>query len=172
LQFTFNGPEALTGTENIIDISDFRDGLHQVKNFISIKDTSVKSRDEGSIAEFGIRKKEIKFLPVSDTAKNQAACDGIRDEFGSPKLEMKISAPMNYVGLGLVNLDKVNVDYPARIIQIDGQLLSAYGTAIYEISRYAEDVRDIEIDPATNFKILKTSADWDSEVITYEIREV
>jgi len=171
-QFTFNGPESLTGTENIIDLFNYRSGLNQVFNFITVKDTSVKSRDESSITKFGIRKKEVQFLPVTNTAKRQAACDAVRDEFGSIKQEMFIRVPMNYPELDLKVLDKVNVDYPARVVRIDGQQLALYGSAEYDVSRYAEEVKDIEISTDVDFKILKTIADWDAETITYEIREV
>jgi len=172
LAFTFRGAGSLNGKENISDIFDQTSGVGRVKNLVEVKDTGVAARNEDSITKYRVRKTVIEFLPVSTEANRQAAADAIVAEFGDPKQEMKILVPMDHDRLGITVLDLVKVDYPLRVIALEGSDLPEYGSAQYDVDFYAHEIQDIVISDALDFKVLSIVKDFNKEVCIFEIREV
>lgn len=172
LEYTFYGAGVPGFFDNLIEIYDFNNGLKRVKNLVTIKDSGTSARDESSIAQYGVRKKEIEFLPVSDLTKQQQVVDAIRDEFGQPKKEMKIRVPLSEEILELSLLDRVNVDYPLRVIPTFGGVLPQYNQAVVGEDFYPHEVLDIEIAKEIEFKILSIDLDLADEEAIIEIREI
>lgn len=172
LKYTFYGAGVIGHHDNIADIFNQNSGLKKVKNLVTVKETSIVAREETSITKNGVRKKEIDFLPVTDAGNRQLAANAIRDEFGNPKVEMRIRTPLFPGVLTLNLLDKVNVDYPPRVLSPFGDPLAEYGHAVVDEDYYAIEVLDIEIFPETLFKILSIELDLIDEEAVFEIREV
>lgn len=170
VKFTFYGPGSSGGSENIIDIKRFRSGVHRMKNFISVRNTSITASNSSSQDRYGVRKKEIEFAPVTSTSKQQAAADALVAEFGDPKVEFFVETPMNYDRLDLQMLDRVRVDFSTRVYSGDG--LPLYEVAIYEVDRYPEEIADISIDTLKDYKIMSSEIDTKTEKIVFELREI
>jgi len=173
LKHTFFGVGSLSGVENTIDFSDVRSGSHRVRNFITYKDTSLKSEDPTSIALNGVRKDEIEFKPMTDGTKRQNAIDNFRDEFKNKKMELTVTVPIDYATLALRRKDKVNFDFPVRFLSNDGVLLPLFGAAIYDdVDLYPHEISDIEIDQSKNFKIMDVDINTKNETISFECWEI
>lgn len=67
--YTFYGPGADAGTENIVDLTDKRSGVQRVFNYVTWKDTSLAQSDTSSISLNGTRVKSIESSVITDTTK-------------------------------------------------------------------------------------------------------
>jgi len=171
IKFAFLSAGTETGTENIIDIKKFKSGISRIKNFVTVKDTAIKGENASSQSRHGVRRKEIEFAPVTSTAKRQAAVNSIVAEFGDPKVEFDIETPMQYDRLDLEMIDRVSVDFRLRV-QPTEDGLPLYEIAQYDVARYPFEIGDIEIDTLKDYKIMASSIDTNTEMITFDVREI
>lgn len=171
--FTFVGPGSYNNIENIIDILDDNGGENKIINFVSVPETSFSDSDSTSITKYGTRKVEISFKPITDQTKNETACSNIVDEFRNPLREMQVVVPMNYETLDLIQLKRVNFDYPIRVIADESGESSL---PIFDIAEFGDpfgtEIYDFVIDEETEFKVLGRQVDIIREQIKFYIKEI
>ena len=170
---TFIGQASNNGIENIIDISDVSSGQNNLFNFWTWADTTLKAENGTSIADNGLRKKEISFDMITNTGKRQSILDEQRDEYGERKQELKLTTTLTYETLALMFLNKVNVDYPTVYAPANiGDLLPYYGLAVYGAAIYPIGQFSLTIDVLTDFKILGIVLNTKQQTIEFKLREI
>ncbi len=175
VQFTFYGQATDNGIENIINIPKFRDGLNRLFNLWTWPETTFDSRDTTSIANYGVRSKEMSVDVISDSsaAKIQSILDANKTEFAFPKIELDLETPVWYDVLALDILDKVDIDYPTVLIPYDGGILPRYGINLYDgTAVYPYEQWTLTLNTDTKFKILSKRLDVKKQTITFGLREV
>jgi len=116
LSYEFWNAADYLGRNNIIRISDYNTGLQRAFNLFVIG--NVSSLNEASIADFGLRKKEIENIDsiITDTEKQQLICDTYRDSFSIPKRELRLTVKTEEAkGLRLFNL--VTLGYSQKVVK-------------------------------------------------------
>lgn len=171
LKFTFFGQGAMSGSENIVDISDFRSGLNRTFNYWTWTNTSLLSTTADSVLQNGIKKKEINSSVITAEAKRQLILDTLNLEFATPKREMILKAPLDYETLALWLLDRVAVDNPNVAIAAGGNL-PLWDKAKWDIDRFPHEILPLTIDSALRFKILSRSIDPTNHEVSFELREL
>jgi len=172
--FTFFGQAATGGVENIAAITNFRSGLNRTFNHWTWKDSSVVSQDVSSISKFGIRKREISsdLVSLASTAKIQAILDSLKAEFGNPREEMMLTAPLEVAITGVIMLDRVTIDYPEIPIVSSDEALATYGIAQYGVAQYADTLSNFSIDSSRSWKVLSRGLRPESDLAKYHLREI
>lgn len=174
LMFQFYGQASNDGIENVISIKNYRDGLNRTFNYWTWEDTTLLARDNTSIQQNGVLKKEIKndlILP-SSTAKIQQMLDSNRDEFAFPKQEFEIETPITYAALDVGLLDKIAVDYPTVFTPADSNPLPRYGQSLYAGARYPFAQWSLKISKTARFKVLSKKIDPVKQIITFGVRGI
>jgi hypothetical protein len=171
LKFTFYGQGSRVGVENILDIVDYRKGLNRVFNFVTWRETDLYSEEFSSVQSYGVQKKEIETALITDTTKRQNILNAIRTEFGNPKREMILKAPITYETITLGVLDKVAVDYPNIAISDVGEL-PLWDISKWDQARFPFEVLPISIESTARFKILSRDVDPNNHELIFNLREV
>ena len=169
LKYTFYGQGSQNGTENIVEIRDFRNGLNRTFNRAVWDDR--RSDDSSSQSLYGIREKSVSATGITDTVKQDAILDTFVAEFATPKKEMLLTAPLNYDTLALTLLDRVAVDYPPVVFPVEGDDYPVYGSAEYGFVFPNED-ETLVIDEDERFKILGFKILTKSDLIEFKLREI
>lgn len=172
-QYTFYGQASITGIENVIDITDYRDGVNKVFNYATWPDTARLSQNSDSILKYGVNKIEISndLISNASTAKIDNILDGVVNEFNSPKKEFSIVTPINYDTIALSLKDKVNVDYPTIYRSADDNPIPRWGLDAWGSFRWPIGQYSLTISSDINFKIMGKKIDPSKDVITFDLRE-
>lgn len=173
LSKTFYGAASQEGIEDILNISDYRDGANRVKNFFTWRDTALVQSDATSVSTFGVQKTELdsSLINVASTTKINNILTDYKDAFRLPKVELTLLAPLTYANIGLSILDKVNIDYPTVYDSLTGGL-AYYGASFYEQANYPAVKDDLTISTSTEFKVLNIKISAQKNTITLKLREV
>lgn len=171
LKFTFYGQGSRVGVENILDIVDYRKGLNRVFNFVTWRETDLYSEEFSSVQSYGVQKKEIETALITDTTKRQNILNAIRSEFGNPKREMILKAPITYETITLGVLDKVAVDYPNIAISDVGEI-PLWDISKWDQAKFPFEVLPISIESTARFKILSRDVDPNNHELIFNLREV
>lgn len=170
---TFIGQASNNGIEDIQKLSSISAGRNQVFNFWTWRDTTLKATDTDSITANGIRKKQIEFDEITNTAKRQSILDAQRDEFSVQKQEFRLTTFLTYETLAINMLDRVSVDYPTVVSPgLPGADIPLYGVAIYGEAIYPREEFSITIDKDTPFKIMGIKINKKSQNIIFKIKEI
>ena len=172
LAYTFYGPASLLGLENIQDITSIKTGVSKVFNFWTWENQSFSVEDATSIAKWGVRKKEIRSLSITNITKQQSILAALATQYGPAKKSFNLTSPLNYQTLPLYFLDKVVVDYPTVFIALPGRVLPVYDSAIYDEDYYPKPEQSLVIDIGTEWKINSVNIDVQKQLVQYELREV
>lgn len=166
---TFYGPGSVLGPENILDIQDIRTGLNRTFNFVTWTGTALFSQDATSVAQYGIRKKEIQIAGLTNSTKQQSVLDALRTEFASPKQEFKLITPITYDVLALPLLAKISIDFPLVSI---GTTLPLYEVAQYEVDSYPAEISSFQILTSETYKVLGVDVDTVANNATFYLRRI
>lgn len=172
VKFNFYGQASDKGLENVLDIKGFSYGINRLFNFWTWNETSLSASDITSIDKYGVRKRELSSDLITNGTKRQNILDENRDEFGSPKIEMKLTTKLNSQTIALELLDKVDIDYPTVFVTEIGQTLPVWGSVKWGEFRWPLGKWNLTIDQAVKFKIMSRQINIKDETITFEIREV
>lgn len=172
VDLTLYGQASSNGIENILDINNIRTGLNRTFNFLKWEDTTLVAKDETSVQQNGVRKKEIDLSIITDTTKRTNILESYRDEFSTPKQELTVSTYFTYESINSFLLDRVVVDYPTVFESAPESNLPIYGAAVYGQDRYPLGQWSLTIPTTKNFKILGRKVNLKNETITYELREI
>lgn len=173
LAFTFYGPGASDGIENIVDIQKYRTGLNKVRNFWTWKDTDLFAQDATSRAQYGTQKREIDLSLVTDNSKQEDILEALKDEFSLAKREMELQCFFTPDTLALFLLDRVKVDYPSVPLPVENQKTAQYEVPEgYDVDYYADELLPLTIEPTARFKIMNRVLDMKSETIKFSLREI
>jgi hypothetical protein len=154
---TFYGPGSQLGNENILDIKDVSSGLNRTLNVLTWTTSenpptvNLISQDVSSKIKYGARKKNVTVDGITTTATQQAIIDAIRTEFANPKQELVLVTTMTPETVVLLLLDQILIDYPLVPLGSDA---SMYGSAIYDLSEYADEVSTFVIDTGSPYKVI------------------
>lgn len=172
VDYTFYGQASDNGSENIVDIRSVRTGLNRTFNFWRWTDTAITSKDNSSINDNGVRKKDLNSDLFTDTTKRTNILSNYKDEFKLPKQEFLLTGILDYDTLELFLLDKVKVDYPTVLQAAPNANLPIYGQAVYGVDKYALGQWNLTISTADSFKILGRSIDLKKNVIEFTLRKI
>lgn len=172
--FTFFGQAATGGSENISSIKDFRAGLNRTFNLWTWKGASEVGKDQSSVDRYNTRKKEIDvpLISTGSSAKIQAILNELVSEFGSPREEMLITAPIEIPIFDVFLLNRVTIDYPLVPVTGFGELFALYGIALYGVARYPESLSNFRVDPSRSWKVLSRDLDLENDMATFHLREI
>lgn len=173
VKYTFYGKSSNNGIENIVSLDGITTGLNRTFNFWKWEDNSVSQQFVDSIEQYGFRKKEVDSTLVTNNAKRLSILSGLINEYGFPRQELELTAPMyTPIVKDIFLLDKVKLDIPIDyVLPEDGSLPSRYGRAIYGESRYAGNISAFSVDAGDNWYILNRSINIKSRTITYRLRK-
>lgn len=170
---TFYGQASNEGLEEIIDMTSVSSGINQTFNYWTWQDTDLVSIDVTSVNNNGIRKQEVSFDEITDTAKRQAVLDEQRVAFGSKKQELEITVPITYENLEIGILDQVRIDYPT--VFREGRFgvglplygVSKYGEAVYPQGEYSLTISDL-----VPYKVIGITVQTKDQNIKFKLKEV
>ena len=172
VKFTFFGPMATDGLENIQNISEIKSGFSKMFNFLTWSEKTFNVSDSQSIATNGVKKKSFSSLLLTDTTKQQNILANYINEFGQPKAAFKVTAPIGFEVLDLFFMDKVSVDYPTVYIALEGRDIPLYGVARYGQDFYPVPESSIFIDKNRRFKINTVNINTKDQLMTFGLREL
>lgn len=172
LLHTFYGQSSNNGLENIISISDIKNGLSRTFNLVTWRDTSLVKRSTTSIDLYGVRKKELSYEQVTNDVNRQVSIDAIFDEFQTPKRELSIETFLDYETADLSLLDRVNIDYPTVSYPAEGGILPLYGFAKYGEVEYPFSEWSLTLLSSTEWKILTKKINVRQQTIEFLLREI
>lgn len=170
-EYTFYGQGA-NGPENIISITEIKNGLNRSFNEWSFSyNASPIAKDEPLIQNFGRRPK------ILDFDMSGVAGTGVADylaymisQWADPKIELRLTTPMNISTVQLKILDRVNVDLPTVTYANDDTAL--YGIGEYGVDSYADEAFSFTVDASVNFKIMGIDYNISDQTITFLLREI
>ena len=168
----FYSPSSDLGIEDIVNISNYTTGLNRTFNFWKWKGTSVTASFVDSIERYGLRKKEIESELITNSVKQNTILLALITEFGFPKIEFDLSAPMYTPIMELTFLKKVNVDYPADYLPSGDSVASRYARDRYGSARYARQVSSLFIGITDEWKILNKVTNQKNSTVTFRLRGV
>jgi len=170
---TFYGSASAEGNESIINIKNYTDGLNRTFNFLRWKDTNLTQSFLDSREKYGTRIKEIESDLLTDNAKRLLVLNKILNEFGFPKVEMDLLAPISTpLVLNIFFLSKVKIDLPAEVRDTGGEYPAIYGPAVYGVSNYAFTYGGIVIPIGSDWKVMNIETDLRGDVVIYRLRGV
>ena len=172
VQYTFYGQASQEGPENIADIQNIRNGMHRVFNYWNWEDTTVKASDSNSVLLNGFRKKIVGSSLFTNGTKQLNFINDLLASFKDPKMELELTADLNYNTLGLDLLDRVNIDYPTVFVPVEHFPLPICGIAVCGEAVLPRGLWNLTISPDTDFKILKKSFDPTKNTVTFKLREI
>jgi hypothetical protein len=174
LKYSFYGQASILGTENILDIKKYREGLNRTFNYVTWRDTAAFSRDLTSIQRYGVLKKELEspLIDNAQTAKISSIISSLQTEFAFPKIEMDLETPINYETLALFLLDRVKIDYPSVYESANNDPIPRYGQAIYGEAVYPYGQFTLTISDSFRFKILNKKIDTSKQIISFGLRRI
>lgn len=185
VKYNFYGQASNAGIENVQNISNFKSGNNRMFNYWKWKGTNLVARSASSILAYGLQKHDdLDFDFVTETAARQALIDEYRDSFSVAKKELVLSTFVNVNILDLRLFDTVTIDYPNVAIVTGSGNLPVWNTSSMiwrEESTFTpnkpffswpDGLFNIEIDPATEWKIIGMEIDSKKDLIKYNLREV
>lgn len=169
-QYYFYGQASNNGAENIIDINNYSEGISRTFNYWTWEGQTILKKFVDSIERNGIRNKELSSTLITDTVKIGNILDSLITEFGFPKVEFDLVAPLDLEILQLYFLDKVSVDYQASFLPQGNQLLPLYGQARYGEARYPKAEYSVSIGADTPWKIMSRKINLKDGTIVFKVR--
>jgi hypothetical protein len=171
LEYEFYGQASNAGLENIIDLTDIKTGSQRVINYVTWKDSTNIQNDGDSVLLWGVRKKEITSLLITNSTKRNTSLNAIVQEFKDIKTELKLETKVSYDTLDLFLLDKCMIDYPIQYVQV-GNPLPICGIAICGEAILPRGIWSFMIPDTDRFKIMSKDINLKDGTITFGMREV
>ncbi len=167
---TFYGPGAFDGVEDIVNISKIRTGVNKMINLWRWPSTSLVARDTESIDVYGVRDKAVPGGFITDNTKKQTVLNTLITRFGQPKEDIDLTTPLTYESIAIDVFDKVSIDYPSIVYQVNNDDIAVYGNAVYGTAKYPETRSSKEILPADTWTVLGKKINK-NETITFNLRK-
>lgn len=167
---TFYGQGSPDGNEEILELSNFKNGLNKMYNFWTWADATNVESDSTSVDKYGVKKNEIDSSLITNSTKIDTILANLRDEFKDLKEEFYIEVPVSYDNLELFILDKVVIDYPTVFTPADGNPMPIYGVAIYGTARYPNGKWTLTISDTDEWKILARKINTKKQTITFKLK--
>lgn len=147
------GPHDIKGRENIRRLFDYDSGLHRM--FSAVKVNEIEVINDVFADEFGYRQKQLTLDFITDDTKSEAIAQALVNEFGHPKVELKIEVNTE-IALEWNLLDRVSIDWPLRKTPT-GNFLPICGAATLGSSVTPLPVLSgsVMIKPEMSFKIIE-----------------
>lgn len=177
LLYTFYGQASDLGVENIQNISDFKDGTNRLYNLFrwNDDDISYKLSNSASIGRYGLKKtEEIGGKSYSNTSKINSILNSYLIEYDQKKKEFILTAPLQMDMLGLIFMDKVNIDYPVPIYPAQGGIMPIWNTPSMTWGEFywPETYFNFSISSVEYFKIIGIKVSPRSNLISFTLRGV
>lgn len=172
LEYTFYGPNSLTGVENLQEVKNISNGKNKMFNFFKWRDSTQTAARNMSINKYGTRIKELSSELFTNTTKQFNIMESLLDEFGFPKQEMDVQVNLNYSTLALQILDKVNMDYPLQFVESEGFEFPICGLAVCGEAVLPKPILSFAMPPNKYFKIIKRTFSPEKRIVSFRIREI
>lgn len=177
LLYTFYGQASDIGIENIQNISDFKDGTNRLYNLFRWNNDEVpyKISNSASIGRYGLKKtEEIGGESYTNTSKINNILTSYLIEYDQKKKEMVLTAPIKMDMLGLIFMDKVNIDYPIPIYPAQGGIFPTWNTSSMTWGEFywPETYFNFSISSVEYFKIIGIKISPKSDLISFTLRGV
>ena len=173
LKKTFYGQASRQGSENIQALKKVRSGIARTFNFFTIEAgvTKLFAEDASSRAKYGTRAKAVTTDNFNTTPKCQNIVNALRSEFGQPKQEFDLYAPLDFEVEALMLLDRVNVDYPS--VYIEGEdPLPICGAAECGAAVLPKALWDFTLTTEEEYKILGKKIDPKTSIAQFKLRAI
>jgi hypothetical protein len=171
VEFTFYGQTSSLGAENILDVTNIKNGLNKVFNYFTWKDTIYFSQSTSSVTKYGVRKNEVDFEFITDGTKQQTILDNLKTEFADPKQEFDIITPMSYPALEANLLSRVSIDYPIVYVST-GDPVPICGVAICGEAVLPKALSAFTILPTDHYKVIGRSINPKDSTIRFKVRKI
>lgn len=172
LSYTFYGPAADKGIENVLSISSYTTGLNRTFNYLKWEGTSLNAFFADSVALYGRRVKEIGSDLITNSTKRLAVLTSYLTEFGFPVIELELKVKLTTEIAQLSFLNKIIIDYPYDVLIAKDEIVARYGQGIYGVSKYAKTINSLFISSSKEWKILNITIDPKNDVVKYKLRGV
>jgi hypothetical protein len=169
VQETFYGQASSSGAETIQTIRNIRSGIAKTFNYGVWTDTTIVVEDATSVAQNGVRKKEVSFDFITDQTKREAILQSLVDEFLNPKQEFEIVAPVSYSNILLRLLDRVSVDYPTIHLPWDHDL-PICGNAVWGTWWTPPALWNFQVASDDHYKIMSRTLDTKNGLVRFGLR--
>lgn len=144
LRATFYGPGSTLGSENVIMIENIKEGTNRLFNYFTWKDTTLLAENAGTVSTYGVRKREISIESVTVDTTQLSILNELLGEFGEPKDEMTLIAPLSYATLAIGLLGKVNMDVPEVVL--NGRTRSSFSRNTDQYYKVIQEKIDLKKD--------------------------
>jgi hypothetical protein len=175
----FFGPASQEGIENVVTVNNITNGINRCWNYFFWKDTSLKAKDNPSIAKNLVRKQEIDCEMFTDSAKRGRMLAALLAEFKDPKKEFELVTRLTLDTVDLQLLDKITVDYPTVFVATEGFYLPICGVAILGDGSTGptgavlpRGLWSLTLTPDIEWKIIAKEIDLNAETVTIKVRKV
>ena len=172
LMYTFYGQASNDGIENVNNLSNIKRGQNRIFNLWTWAETNEASRQSSSIDKYGIRKKEMSSVLITNSTKITNSLDALRDEFGLPKKELDLETGIKTERFSLNLLDKINIDYPTVFIPADENQLPLWGKVNWGEFKWPIGQWSLTIPTTTFWKIIGIKFKIKDNKIILKVREV
>lgn len=174
---TFYGQASDVGLENIINISDFKDGTNRTFNLWrwNDKNTPYVLKDSASIQRYGLRKtEEIGGESITNTSKISAILSSYLTEYSTPKKELELTAPLTLSSAILLLMDRINIDYPVPVYPAKGGILPIWGTESMTWNEFywPESYFNFSISSVEYFKVTGIKFSPKNDTVTLKLRSI
>lgn len=169
---TFYGQGSELGIEDIISISNIKEGLNKTFNTWIWKSTSTNSVDSSSVSLYGAREKELDDSMITTTGTREDILDLLLAQYKLPNQEFDLTVPLTYPNMELKVLDLIGIDYPTVYRARTGGNVPIYGVAKYGTAVYPDGDFSFEINPTDNYKIFSRKINTKNQTVTFKVRKV
>lgn len=171
LKKTFHGQGSESAPEDIVNITEIRNGLSKTFNYLTWGNSELLVKDFFSVKRHGVRKLEFESDLVTDVEGQAELLESILQEFSNPRMQFNLVVPVNFKNLALEILDRVAVNYPKVYMPSDspppicGQMVC--GQAVLPAALW-----NFSISESRRFKIIGRSISMNKGEITFTVREI
>ena len=153
------GRGELSGNSNMFSVSSYNSGKQRQFNSVIVNKLVTRS-NEDSVSEYGLRQAPFDFPMVNDTDTLGIIADRIVNEFGFPKIELKVRVPTS-ISKDFDLLDVVSVDAPWLKKPIQDKFFPIVGVAtLGDIATPLPTIQgSVQIDKNIKFKIISIEDD-------------
>lgn len=171
VQETFFGQASSGGAENIVNISNLKNGVSRVYNYVTWKSTTLLKTDADSVTRYGVRKVELDLPFFTNTTKRNNILQAVVGEFAVAKQEFNLEVPLTYETLALRILDRISVDYPTVYIAGESQV-PVCGVFLWEVDVLPDALWTLTILPTDNYKIIAKKINVTGQTIIFRVRKI
>ncbi len=169
---TFYGQASPNGIENTVNITEIKSGTNRAYNTWTWDDTVLSAVNASSVLKNGLKTQAISYEAITNNTTRQTILDTLRDDFGDPRMELKVTTNITEAMLGIDFLETVSIDYPTIFYAADGHPFPIYGVSRYGEGVYGIGVWSLTIPASDQWKVMGRTIKMRDRTIEFKLRKV